>query len=50
MEGKDPFFGVEDCNNEKYRRRMTMRMAVMKRMTITKGKWRGGADGESEAN
>ena len=31
-----------DCNNEKNRRRMTMRMTVMKRMTMTKGKWRRG--------
>jgi hypothetical protein len=42
MEEKDPFFGVEDGNNEKNLRRMTMRMTVMKRMTMTKGKWRGG--------
>jgi hypothetical protein len=42
MEGKDPFFGVEDCNNEKKQRRITMRMTVMKWMTMTKGKWRGG--------
>jgi hypothetical protein len=38
----DPIFGVEDCNNEKTRRRMMMRMTVMKRMTMTKGKWSGG--------
>ncbi len=42
MEGKGPFFGVEECNNEKNQRRMTMRMTVMKRMTMTKWKWRGG--------
>jgi hypothetical protein len=42
LEDKDPFFGVEDCNNEKNRKRMTMRMTVMKRMTMAKGKWRGG--------
>ncbi len=39
---KDPVFGVEDCTNEKNLRRMTMRMTVMKRMAMTKGKWRGG--------
>ena len=38
MEEKDPFFGVKDGNNEKNLRRMTMRMTVMKRMTMAKGK------------
>jgi hypothetical protein len=42
MEEKDPFFGVEDRNNEKNRRRMMMRMTVMKRMTMKTGKWWGG--------
>ncbi len=42
MEEKDPVFGVEVCNNEKNLRRMRMRMTVTKRMTMTKGKWRGG--------
>ena len=38
MEEKDPFFGVKDGNNEKNLRRMTMRITVMKRMTMAKGK------------
>ena len=42
MEEKAPFFVVEDGNNEKNQRRMTMRMTVVKRMTMTNGKWRGG--------
>jgi hypothetical protein len=49
MEGKDPFFGVKDGYNEKNLKRMTMRLTVLKRMTVTNGKWRGvGGVKESE--